>query len=93
MYYSAVVDTPSDDYQLRDVADHYDIELKIFAPRSFQGSQILDIASNEPDFCMPVVMVGDTVLAMGDQAWELLYEHSQDNPHVHWEAGDEGDTA
>ena len=93
MYYSAVVQNdciPS--RQVTKIAESYGIELKTFHPLSFQGSHILDIARADPYFSMPVVMIGDKVLGMGHDAWLTLYEHSIANPHVHWEAGDEGDT-
>jgi hypothetical protein len=89
MYYSAVVqDDCVKSRQVMRIAECFDIDLKTFGPTSFQGSQMLDIAKDEPDFSMPVVMAGDEVIAMGHQAWLMLYEHSLANPHVHWEAGD-----
>ena len=91
MYYSGVVDSDLDRHRLIDTATAFEIELKIFTPTSFQGSQILELASEQGAFNMPVVMVGDKLLASGKEAWVDMYEHAQANPHVHWEAGDEGD--
>ena len=93
MYYSAVLkrDQRASD-KVVDIAHAEDMECKFFTPESFQGSQMIDLAVEQGwDTFFPLVMIGDTLLASGEEAWIDLHEHFLDNPHVHWEAGDEGD--
>jgi hypothetical protein len=92
MYYSAVIDKSHGTDKVLEIVKSEGIEVKVYQTNTFQGSQMLELANEQGAFLLPLIMAGDTVVGEGDMAWLELYEHSQANPHVHWEAGDEGDT-
>lgn len=96
MYYSAIVIGDHASEQIKKIADHFDIDIKLFAYDSVPGKVLMDnllefMDLGAADF--PLVLAGYEIVGAGREAWVDLYHHAKANPHVHWEASDsdEGD--